>query len=680
MELNGETLFKLDKNRLYLTILFIIFAFYLLYIYSFLLLDKSLPIGDDLHHLRFVFDYYNNFKTGGTASFFLKPVTFYPPFVYYVAAIFMSVFGVSVNTAVLSQSIFLFILIFSVFFIGKTLFNEDTGFLSAVAVVTIPIVNQYCNNFYLDIPVTAMTALSVLCLLKSNLFKNPVWSYSFFIFAALGILTKMQFALYIMPPFIITLALFLRENFKDTGIKVKLVNSLYFITLAVSPILSFLYKKHLMDKYNKFIFVEIVHIGMYWDLRPPFNKPGFFEMALSRWYFVSLVPLVLAFIIFTIFKPAKKAVDNFIRGALLSIILMWHFYGMFFNRILNFSLSLKGGAGATANIFDFIALASRSLSPLFVVFTIVGVVFYCFYKEKNRDNKTVLASLIITLILLYLFPRKEDRWLMPLAIYAAPVATFWIFTLKKKYLRFFLSAFFLYFCFMNQVGWIVYENFIALPYKFYERRMRVISHETNLKLFSSLFPPIKRGIDIESISKSVYELGKNKRNLIAWVSDYPPEKLDPSAFWTLAVYLRYKHDKPVRFFNGVWNWDQSKEVFIHYQPGSHKETKDNRYHCIFMSDNPREKEIKSYDNLIIIYSGESGEDRIYPYTFSQNLKELKINNRADIIISPGKGSGMENIDISTIITRIPIKPAAIFLPQEQPKDLHKTGKPLTDPE
>lgn len=681
MKINREKLFLIDKNRLYIAILIIFVTGYIFYLYSFLKMDHSSPGGDDMHHMRFVYDYYFNLKTHGIMTYLFKPVTFYPPFAYYISTPFLLIFGHSMQTAVLSQSFFLFLLVISVFFLGKAVKDEDTGFLSALAVITIPLVGQYSHKFYLDIPTMAVTAFTALSLLKSEKYSDTLWTFLFFAASALGIMTKLQFALYLAAPVIIVTVMFLRDLYRGTVLKENILNTLYLLSVPVSAFLAYFLKRSMMDRFESQIITFVMHIAMRWSFVGELEKPGAYELNALKWYLISLIPLIVALVIVSIFKPGNRSLGNFVRGSLISIIMSWHFYGIYFKRILDFSASLQGGAGVTQNLTDFLKLASGAMGSILFMFLVVGVCSFLFFKNRSIESNIVFASLILTMILIYLFPRKEDRWFMPVVIYAAPIAAYWFLSIKWKCLRWSFFAIFIYFSVMNPYGWIIYNSGPAAPFKYLNTRARFELQKRNIVLSSFNYSPIQEGINISSVSHIVNVAGRSKKNLLIWVTDLPKERVNPASLWTIAVYSRYEQNKQLQFINRLFCYDGSEEVPIYHQPAQQSSgVPEEPYRCLLMTETPDQKEIVNYDNILILYTTDNNEIRFLPQRLEQNLQDLKIKPDYDLKVNLGTDSGMWKKQVKTILLRIPVKPAeSSLLPEPSPhEDTNRIPQPAPE--
>ena len=89
---------------------------------------------------------------------------------------FFALFGLDIYTAYLANSLYLFILFLSVFFITEQLAGRKAAILSVFTVATFPAVIAFSRDYLFEFPLAAMTALSYLFLLKSEAFQKKKYS------------------------------------------------------------------------------------------------------------------------------------------------------------------------------------------------------------------------------------------------------------------------------------------------------------------------------------------------------------------------------------------------------------------------------------------------------------------------------------------------------------------------
>ncbi len=118
---------------------------------------------------------------------------FYPPFRYWAALPFYLIFGKSTPIAIMSNVLFISILAFSIYGIGKELWGRLTGLLAACFILSSPFYAMQFKEFQLDAPLGAMVSFSLYLLFKSNLFSDKKHSIFLGISLGLGMLTKWTF-------------------------------------------------------------------------------------------------------------------------------------------------------------------------------------------------------------------------------------------------------------------------------------------------------------------------------------------------------------------------------------------------------------------------------------------------------------------------------------------------------
>ncbi len=165
----------------------------------------------------------------------------YPPLLFYLTTPLLFIFGRTPDIAAMTNSLFLSILIFATYGIGKEIKNRTCGIMSAFIVSTFPIVFAFSRMYWFPIPVAAMTALSVFILIKTDGFQNRKNSIILGIVLGLAMLTKWTFPAYFLPPF----SLYLIWSFKEKSIyktRTKIIN-LSIITLITVSI-AFIWYRH----------------------------------------------------------------------------------------------------------------------------------------------------------------------------------------------------------------------------------------------------------------------------------------------------------------------------------------------------------------------------------------------------------------------------------------------------
>lgn len=203
-----------SSNRLYLLLLFALWLFHVANNAYYLLTTDSPPNYDCGFHLQLSLHTYRAF-TDFESENYLKGVYFatgfYPFFSYTAAVPFYAVLGLNQSAAIAGNLLFLALLILSTFFIGRRLHSPTAGFIAAGLISFFPFVFGVSRNYYIENGLLAVTALSFLCLLKSERFADRKWSLLFGLSIGLGMMTKWTFAIQLFLPVVWTVIWMLIE-------------------------------------------------------------------------------------------------------------------------------------------------------------------------------------------------------------------------------------------------------------------------------------------------------------------------------------------------------------------------------------------------------------------------------------------------------------------------------------
>jgi 4-amino-4-deoxy-L-arabinose transferase-like glycosyltransferase len=130
---------------------------------------------------------------------------FYPPFYMLSHLPIFFLFGKSQDVSVMTNIIFLFLLLFSIYGIGRKIKNDETGFFASLIVSTFPAVFGFSRTDFAIIALTSLVTLSIYLLLRTEDLTNKKYTILFGISVGLGILTNLIFPLYIAAPLLIYL-------------------------------------------------------------------------------------------------------------------------------------------------------------------------------------------------------------------------------------------------------------------------------------------------------------------------------------------------------------------------------------------------------------------------------------------------------------------------------------------
>ncbi len=137
----------------------------------------------------------------------LRPIlhyAYYPPLVYWVTDAFYAVLGnEAIWVAVLSNVVFLAILVFATYGLGTRLWSRRVGLLAAFFVVTTPMMVTAFKEYMLDAPLAAMVALALYLLVVSDRFARRSASIAFGAACGAGLLTEWTFPIAVALPAVV---------------------------------------------------------------------------------------------------------------------------------------------------------------------------------------------------------------------------------------------------------------------------------------------------------------------------------------------------------------------------------------------------------------------------------------------------------------------------------------------
>jgi len=155
--------------------------------------------------------------------------TFRPPLMRFLSFDFMLGFGMSEDTSLMFNYLFIFILIFGIYYLGELLFSKKVGFYSAIIISLLPAIFSFSRVFKEAFMMTALIVPNLYFILKTNYFENKKYSLLSGIILGLGMLVMPTYIVYIIGPvvFIFIKIFFLEEK------KKKLTNFLIFVFSAI---------------------------------------------------------------------------------------------------------------------------------------------------------------------------------------------------------------------------------------------------------------------------------------------------------------------------------------------------------------------------------------------------------------------------------------------------------------
>ena len=182
------------KNYIDYIVISIILLFHTILNLWYIFKDTLPPAWDQAYHLLFSSAYFHGFDIQTTS-------TFYPPGAHISPVPLYALFGETYEVACSVNIIFLAILLFSIYGIGKELFNREVGLLSAIFISFIPLFIVLERDFFQDFPLLSIVSLSVFLLLKTNNFNNTLYCGLFAVSVGFATLIKWSAPIFIFIPF-----------------------------------------------------------------------------------------------------------------------------------------------------------------------------------------------------------------------------------------------------------------------------------------------------------------------------------------------------------------------------------------------------------------------------------------------------------------------------------------------
>lgn len=395
------------------------------------------PTSGGLVYLMKSLESFKDLRSGDFFSFISAPGNVYPPLPFQITALFYLIFGAGQASTLASQGIFILILALSTYLLGKHLWNEKVALAGALLSLSIPGVAFYSRIPNTDVALAAMTTLAIYFLMKSDGFSDTKYSIFFSIAFSVGMLIKWSFVFYVALPMIVIIGgmiwqrLRTKEKQKEAffalaGIAAYSIITVFLIYLVGgSPVLN--------------------------------SNPDAVEVLFVVFVLASLGLLAVVFTIGKKWAADLRSLLAFplIYGATNANFLLFHgaqMPGAYKTRFWEVQYKLLQAVRTPYHFFlDF--FMHKYLGSIFLIMALVGIILFIISKEKNRGVSLILLSMAFAILLLYLQPVYDPRYYIPFSGLLSFFVVYWIFDVKVRPLRTFLSisTAFLGFCFL--FGW-----------------------------------------------------------------------------------------------------------------------------------------------------------------------------------------------------------------------------------
>lgn len=297
---------------------------------------------------------------------YLNVSWYYPPFVDYFSVPFYKIFGESKGTSFFVMSIFLLVLVISVYAITLRLYNKTTAILSAFIVSMCPIVIYFSRDFMLDIPLAAMVSLSIYWLLISYEFRSTRNSILFGISSGLGVLTRWTFIFFLIIPLIYSFI----KVFRKSPTRNRQVINVFISILAGIMISAPWYSMHLIQFVSR--------LGEFTR-----GNRNLFE---NTFYYIGIIPSQISWLI----------------TILLLIGLIWYFKNNFNTNGLLYAWFIGSYVIISLISFKEPRFSISLLAPLIIISSAGLLEWINFISGKLNKKKLIYQSVIALIILQFL--------------------------------------------------------------------------------------------------------------------------------------------------------------------------------------------------------------------------------------------------------------------------------------
>ncbi len=178
---------------LYVIILFFVMAFFVQNNLIWLLQDTLPPSWDQTGHVLLSLRYARSIKD------FFSISHYYPPLFHLTAVPVILLFGFAEDNLIMTNFLYMFLFLVSIYGIGKLLFNRRVGVLAAVLCLFYPIMYALSREFLLDFALVAIvTCVQYLILVSEGGLKKP-WNILLGIAAGAALLIKLVALVFFLP-------------------------------------------------------------------------------------------------------------------------------------------------------------------------------------------------------------------------------------------------------------------------------------------------------------------------------------------------------------------------------------------------------------------------------------------------------------------------------------------------
>ena len=254
-------LFEFIKKNYVIILLVLLLMFHVVNNVVYLKIDTRAPSWDEAWHKTISLSYYNKI-IGGVVSSSIE-ASKYPPLFHIFSIPLYFIFGTGEDVSNFTNTIFLAILIISVYLIGKRVYSRNAGLLAAFLVSMYPLVFGISRLYLIDLSVAAFVSLFFYLFIRFEDKMNWKNLLLLLFCVAVGVMLKQIFIVFIILPFIYILIKYLYYIKKRYNIgKLRIIMFLAGV-IAVISLISWYYLRNFSGFYLIGVITSNLSVGKF---------------------------------------------------------------------------------------------------------------------------------------------------------------------------------------------------------------------------------------------------------------------------------------------------------------------------------------------------------------------------------------------------------------------------------
>ncbi len=185
----------------------------LLSLFIFHLINNFIVIK--LNNTPLVYDAYENYNNAKDYFFNSHLSSYRPPLITFLSLPIFKLFGASQKAVSFGIGIYsLFVVLFTTYLLAKELYSERAGLLSAFILSGLPIIFGHSRTCMSDLLLAGWVTFSILLMIQAEAFISLKFVIPLGMVIGLGLLTRINYPLYVLGPFIYTVVKSASKNRK----------------------------------------------------------------------------------------------------------------------------------------------------------------------------------------------------------------------------------------------------------------------------------------------------------------------------------------------------------------------------------------------------------------------------------------------------------------------------------